>query len=152
MEGGCGVERKDTVYQMATNVKEKESTFTIKPVMVNNPWDGGEMTLKEYFEREEKEAEKDTANNKYSLLDNLPKGGTTMWLNHIRLDSVAYQFLWYDSKKGYSGQSLFYRKQRGKNKLKPIAIDCHIPYEYLLVVSDAFEKGGLKAARYVLGV
>ncbi len=130
--------------------REKEY-FTIKPAMVNNPWDGGEMTLKAYFEREEKEGAKDEE-NRYSLLDDLPKDGKTVWLNHIRLNSVAYQFLWYDSKHGYSGQSLFYRKQRGKNKLKPIAIDCHIPYDYLLIVADAFEKGGLKAAKYALGI
>lgn len=120
-----------------------------KYVYVENPWDGGQMTLREFFEREE---EQQWIDNKLSLADFLPRDKKKIFLNHIRKDSVAYQFLWFDAENGYSSQSLFYRKQRGKNQFKPIAMDVHIPYEYLLVVADAFEKGGLKAAQYMIGV
>ena len=108
------------------------------------------MTLQEFFERDAKEEGKET--DKFSLADELPQEGTFTWLNHIRYQSVLYQFLWFDSKQGYSGQSLFYRKHRGKSKFKPISINCHLPQEYLLVVADEFSKGGLKAARWALGV
>ena len=136
---------------MGKNQEERtKGLFKIKPVYVKNPWDGGVMTLKQFFEREEKEG--DTEPDKYSLIDELPKGGEFVWLNHIRYQSVLYQFLWYDSKQGYSGQSLFYRKHRGKNKLKPISINSHIPYEYLLVVADRFSKDGVAGARWALGV
>ena len=133
-----------------TQNKEPKGLFKIKPVYVKNPWDGGLMTLKEFFEREEKEESKES--DKFSLVDELPQNGEFVWLNHIRYQSVLYQFLWFDSKQGYSGQSLFYRKQRGKNKFKPITINCHIPSEYLLVVADKFSKNGVKGARWALGV
>lgn len=148
MKGGCGVK-----ITSQTNMKKREESvayLTIKPVMVRNPWDGGVMTLKEYFEREEKE---ELNLEQYNLPKELPKDGAVpVVMNHIRWNSVEYQFLWFDSRKCYCGQSLFYRKKRGKNPWKPIAMDCYLPYEHLLVVADAFEKNGLKGAKYAIGV
>lgn len=119
------------------------------PAMVDNPWDGGRMTLRAFLDREEEEGRKDYG---HDLTKFLPKDKEQIFLNHIRYETVAYQLLWFNADTGYSSQSLFYRKQRGKNPFLPLAVDCHIPEDYLLVVADAFEKGGVKAAKYALGV
>ena len=123
----------------------KETHFT--PVMVDNPWDGGKMTLREFYEREEMEGEREEA---ALIPENLPDG-QKMYLSHIRHNGLAYQFLFFNGK-GYSGQSIFYRRQKNSERFKPLALECHIPEEYLLAVADAFEKGGVEKAQYMLGV
>ena len=127
----------------------KSAIFNPKPAMVPNPWDGGFMTLRQFFDREEDEKHKDYSHDLTSVL---PKSKEQVMLNHVRYRSVAYQLLWYDDGTGYSSQSLFFRKHRGKNPFKPIALDCHIPMDYILVIADAFEKGGVKAAKDCIGV
>lgn len=118
------------------------------PAMIANPWDGGMMTLREFFEREENEKYED---DKFNIADALPKGQELVFLNHIRKNGLAYQFLWYDTG-SYSGQSLLYRRDRGKNRFKPIALDCHIPQEMLLILADVFEHEGVEGVQWELGV
>ena len=141
--GECLVSQRKVMDEKENMVDKKSK------IMVWNPWGEGKISVEEFFERNEVE---DFDDGKDTVINFFNRQGKTLSLNHIRYNSIAYQFLWFDPEKGYSSQCLFYRKQRGKNKWQPIAIGCHIPNEYLLVVADAFEKGGMNAAKYNLGI
>lgn len=131
---------------MTNDLNKATKPKRVRSVMIPNPWDGGKMTLREYYEREEKERDID-----HEIVPEGLPDGQKMYLNHISYDGASFQFLLHMGA-GYSGQSLFFRRQKNNEKFIPIAIKCHIPEEYLFTVAGAFEKHGVAGAKYALGV
>lgn len=135
------MEKEAVVKKMSKNRGAR-----LNAVLVKNPWDGGVMTLRDFYRREEKEDEKDTS----KLPENIPEG-EQVFLNHIDYNGESYQMLLVTGN-GYSNQSLYVRKQKNNAVFEIIAEKCHIPQEYLLEVASAFAKRGVAGARYSLGV
>ena len=127
-------------------VAKKPKSSHSRAFLIDNPWDGGKMTLREFAEREEKEAE---LGHTIAPTD-VPKGGV-LYLNYVRHGGVSYQFLLFLGK-GYSDQALYFRRQKPSERFKLIADDCRIPEDYLFTVADAFERHGIPGARWSLGV
>lgn len=103
------------------------------------------MTLRQYLDMLDNPPEDEP-----SMMEESIKGEKTL-VNHVRRNGKAYQLL-FASDKTYSGQSVYFRRQKKGEKFRPIAEGCHIPEDYFLIVAEAFSRHGVGGAKYILGV